>query len=230
MVYNCPNVFISERRMLTEWLYVNLIQLLWNLWHLLCLTRLDPHKEKINCRGDWTWARWQYSTGQTDEEGGGDQNIMLITTTVKIMAMMTRTTTIMMMMRRRRREVLRVEVTMMATIMLMASLSTPTSPAAAAQPVKTSPFQPPSLLILCQTKLIYSKKTEKGFAALLMMWPITSNCFSFGPNFFYFCKSIFAENPKMFSSTSASKKARHLLPPSTVCHTNMIFYEKQKKA
>ena len=114
MMYNCPNVFISERRMLTEWLYVNLIQLLWNLWHLLCLTRLDPHKEKINCRGDWTWARWQYSTGQTDEEGGGDQKIMLMTTTVTIMAMMTRTTTIMMMMmmmmrrrRRRRRRILK---------------------------------------------------------------------------------------------------------------------------
>ena len=120
---------------------------------------------------------------------------------------MTRTTTIMMMMRRRRREVLSLEVTMMATIMLMASLATPTS-SAAAQPVKTSPFQPPSWFCVKQSWYIF-RKTEKGFAALLMMWPITSNCFSFGPNFFYFCKSIFAENPKMFSSASASKKARY---------------------
>ena len=33
---------------------------------------------------------------------------------------------------------------------------------ATAQPVKTSPFQPPSLLILCQTKLIYSEKQKKA--------------------------------------------------------------------
>ena len=110
----------------------------------------------------------------------------------------------------------------------MASLSTPTSSSAAAQPVKTSPFQPPSLLILCQTKLIYSEKQKK---ALLLCWwcdpsPLTAS--HLVPISSIFASPFLLRIPKCFHRRQPQRK-HFIFYHHQLCVIQTWYFTKNKK-